>query len=193
MLKDEGIDGLTHYTTTKATPSLYVDVAELTGRLTGIGVAEGVAEGDALPPPPPVVFCTTAETTWPTSEIVSKAFIRVKYTEWELKTYRQCLSRYRQAHSEARRRKSSASSLGQLALRNRRFPSCSTVTECKFFCGCECSRVGENAVTLKLPTIWEIASPPAPTTSWTMFPRLSTRKFRVLPFCVMDPNYTAVC
>jgi hypothetical protein len=41
-------------------------VAELTGKLTGIGVPEAEAVDDAPPPPPPpLFFWTTAETTCP--------------------------------------------------------------------------------------------------------------------------------
>jgi hypothetical protein len=53
-----------------------VGFAELTGSDTGLGVADGVPEGAAVvdppvPEPPPVVFCTTADTTWPESLVSS--------------------------------------------------------------------------------------------------------------------------
>lgn len=43
-------------------------VDELTGRVTGIGVAEGVAVGE-VPPPLPGFFWTTAWTTWPNTSV----------------------------------------------------------------------------------------------------------------------------
>lgn len=55
---------LSYWITYEALRAEAAGVAELTGRVTGIGVAEAVAEGEVLEPFP-VFFCTTAETTWP--------------------------------------------------------------------------------------------------------------------------------